>query len=176
MHTCSKSVSMTLSYKRFHKVTWKKEPVLGSLSSTLCHTAMLCKISDFYVFKQHNVKTCSNKWYSCSKAMLYSHFSSGKTVQSQCSSGSDIRDYRLSKEAWRNAATFRGWCLRTFRVHQAGRHLHQASSVAHWNKTFFFSSLRESLIYRQMYSQEWLENGINFIWMNPASRERNLEK
>lgn len=69
--------------------------------------------------------------------MLYSHFSSGNSVQTQWSSGSDIRDYRLRKEVRRNTATLRGW-LRTFRVHQAGHHLHQAYSVAHWNKIFFF--------------------------------------
>lgn len=26
-----------------------------------------------------------------------------------------------------------------------------------------------------MYSQEWLEDDINFTWMNPASREKHLQ-
>lgn len=65
--------------------------------------AMLCKGLCFFVFKQHNVKPfhtsafCWNKWYRCSKAILPSYFSSGRSVQSQFSSASDIKNYECSK-------------------------------------------------------------------------------
>ena len=105
-NTCThtKWISTTLFYILFLKPMWKKDPALAFfVFNSVAYCSMLCKRSDFYVFKQYKVNPfsalalCSNKWYSCSKAMLHSHFSSGKSIQSHYSSRSDIRDYKLSK-------------------------------------------------------------------------------
>lgn len=65
----------------------------------------------------------SNKQHSCIKAMLRSNFSSWISVQMQCSSGSDTRDYKHNKEMWRECTTpFLGQGLKTFTFHQADDH------------------------------------------------------
>lgn len=86
-----------------------KEPVVSTFIFSNMAFGRLCKRLCFYLFKQCNVKPfytsafCWNKWYSHSKAILQSHFSPGKSVQSQFCSASDIKDYKLSKRVCRSA-------------------------------------------------------------------------